>query len=333
MEYYVNHGAWNSVFAVPSSLVDQHIRLAGALQLKVLLWVLRHAGEAFTPESIAEAVGASTADVRDAMQYWTITGLLSETPPAAKETAPAPAESAPTSTPAPSRTEPLQNPEGSAPRRLPKPDGLFIAKRISESEDIAFLMQEAQVLLGRALSPGLSSCILMLFDDYGLPADVVLMLLQYAKSRGRDNTSYIESVGKSWAADGITSHERAEQKLRRLDETASAWRRVQAVLGIDRRSPSLREEQFASAWIMDWKFSDEMIREAYNRCIDATGKMKFSYMNKILEGWHTKGISTPSAAAMDQQAVREKGKRQAAPRSTTYDLDALDQMDMMSLPK
>ena len=50
----------------------------------------------------------------------------------------------------------------------------------------------------------------MLFDDYGLPADVILMLLQYAKSRGRDNTSYIESVGKSWADRGINSHERAQ---------------------------------------------------------------------------------------------------------------------------
>ena len=114
MEYSVNHGAWNAVFAVPSSLVDQHIRLAGALQLKVLLWVLRHAGERFTPEMIAEAVGASAADVRDAMQYWTITGLLSETAAqdddAPSAAAPAPQKStADAHTPA-SLSEPAANP-------------------------------------------------------------------------------------------------------------------------------------------------------------------------------------------------------------------------------
>ena len=42
MEYQLNLGAWNSVFVVPSILVDQHIKLAGAVQLKVILWVLRH---------------------------------------------------------------------------------------------------------------------------------------------------------------------------------------------------------------------------------------------------------------------------------------------------
>lgn len=382
MEYSVNHGAWNAVFAVPSSLVDQHIRLAGALQLKVLLWVLRHAGERFTPEMIAEAVGASAADVRDAMQYWTITGLLSETAAqdddAPSAAAPAPQKSTPDAHTPASLSEPAANPPARqapagnaaqtaaasapnfsapaalsaapaaasaaspaaapnaafpAPRRIPKPDGLFLAKRVSESEELSCLMQEAQVILGRALSPGLSSGLLMLFDDYGLPADVILMLLQYAKSRGRDNTSYIESVGKSWADEGINSHERAEQKLRRLDETALAWRRLQTLLGIDRRSPSRREEQFASAWITDWKFSDALIREAYNRCIDATGKMKLSYMNKILEGWHLKGISTLEAAQAEQQAVRDRNRKKAQPRAVTYDLDALEQMDLTSLPK
>ena len=122
------------------------------------------------------------------------------------------------------------------PRRLPKPDGVFIANRIRESEELAFLMQEAQVILGRALSPALSSGILHLFDDYGLPSDVILMLLQYAKSRGHDNTSYIESVGKAWASEGIVSHELAEEKLCRLKEADVAVHRLHRVLGIERRN-------------------------------------------------------------------------------------------------
>ena len=48
MEYKMNLGSWNSVFAVPGDIVDKHLRLAGAAQLKVILWTLRHAGEEFT---------------------------------------------------------------------------------------------------------------------------------------------------------------------------------------------------------------------------------------------------------------------------------------------
>ena len=48
------------------------------------------------------------------------------------------------------------------------------------------------------------------------------------------------------------------------------------------------------------------------RCIDATGKMKLSYMNKILEGWHLKGISTLEAAQAEQQAVRDRNRKKGA---------------------
>ena len=78
MSYQINLGEWNSVFAVPSSLVDRHMKLAGAVQLKVLLWVLRHSGEEISDETLAAAVGASPADTRDAMQYWVETGLLTQ---------------------------------------------------------------------------------------------------------------------------------------------------------------------------------------------------------------------------------------------------------------
>ena len=43
MSYSINLGSWQSIFAVPSDVVDKHLKLAGGAQLKVLLWVLRHA--------------------------------------------------------------------------------------------------------------------------------------------------------------------------------------------------------------------------------------------------------------------------------------------------
>lgn len=351
MSYQINLGEWNSVFAVPSSLVDTHMRLAGAVQLKVLLWVLRHAGEDCPVEKLAAAVGASPADTRDAMQYWVATGLLRETgtglvPPAEevqeKADAEIPAASgreeaiAPESQPVKPQGEPkpvrlvstLPQPQPQAvpqpaaekqmPRRIPKPDGVFVAQRINESQEISFLMQEAQVILGRPISPGLSSSLLFIHDDYGLPVDVIVMLLQYVKKKGRDNTNYIESVAKGWASDGIFDLQAAEQKLRQLDEAEQAWHQVEVALRIPRRSPSSREEQFARRWLLEWKFSEEMLREAYDRCVDSTGRMNLSYINRILERWYKSGISTP------QQAALESSRPSAAKpqeKETSFDLD------------
>lgn len=350
MSFQINLGEWNSVFAVPASLVDSHMRLAGAVQLKVLLWCLRHAGQEISAEMMADAIGASPADIRDAMQYWVQTGLLRESegllsppsmeeknspsqalsvpPEAAPEASekespgklvsalPQPAASTATEEPAPAQEPAPEKP--AARRRIPKPDGVFVSKRILESSEIRLLMNEAEAILGRPVSPGLSSSLLLIHDDYGLPADVIVMLLQYAKKKGRDNTHYIEAVARGWASDGVFTLEAAEQKLRQLDESTQAWRRVETALGIPQRSPSSREEQFARRWVLEWKFSDDMLREAYNRCVDSTGRMNLSYINRILERWHKAGIMTPQQAAAEQTA---KSAARGQEQATSFDLD------------
>lgn len=324
MSFSILPGAWRSVFAVPSALVDSHIKLASPNQLKVLLWALRHAEETFSHEAIATALGISVSEVQDAMLYWIQVGLVAEDAAKAVEPPAAPAQPIPAELPL--ATAPVA--ENTAPipaRRIPKPDGLFIAERINQSAEIRFLMQEAQQLLGRPLSPGLSSTLLAIHDDYGLPVDVTIMLLQFVKSKGKDNTSYIEAVARDWAEEGISSHLQAEEKLRRLDEINKAWRKIEQALRLSPRAPSSREERYSDRWLLEWKFSPQMVREAYDRSVDAIGKLSLSYMNKILERWHKEGITSPQQAAMEQKE-KTAVQKQSKPQHTTYDIEEYERM-------
>ncbi len=164
-----------------------------------------------------------------------------------------------------------------------------MAKRAQEDSDIAFLLQEAQVILGKTISNGDSATLLMLHDTDGLPVDVILMLLQYASSIGKGNMRYIEKTGIRWSDEGIDSLELAERKIRQLDQSQKAWSSVQRLLGLERRSPTAKEAQFADRWINEWRFSEDLIREAYERNVDAKGKFSFPYMNSILERWKKEG--------------------------------------------
>ena len=162
----------------------------------------------------------------------------------------------------------------------------------------------------------------MMHDNFGLPSDVIIMLLQYAVSIGKSNMRYIEKAAMNWADEEIFTHEKAEEKLRRLSETQKAWRTVEQALGMPHRSPSAKEEGFATQWLLLWKFSEKMVREAYDRAVDATGKFSASYMNRILERWQKEGITTP------EQAAREKADRANPTRSDsgkekplTFDID------------
>ncbi|QEY34530.1 DnaD domain protein [Caproiciproducens galactitolivorans] len=322
MSCSINLGEWNSIFAVPCSVVDKHIKLAGSVQLKVLLWELRHAGERFDAADIAKALGIDRADVSDAMLYWQQTGLFAEKD---GEFVPAggtsEAETTKTAEEAPA-AKPTQAPE--KPKRIlsrpQKPDNAFVAKRIAESKEIACLMQEAEQILGRLISNGDSAMLLMLHDHYGLPCDVIIMLLQYAVSIGKANSRYIEKVAMNWADEEIFTHEKAEEKLRRLDESKKAWHAVEQAIGIMHRAPSSKEQAFASVWINEWKFNTALIHEAYERSVDNTGKFSPSYMNKILERWHKEGISTLEQAQKDKEerAAARKGGRKPI---TTYDIE------------
>lgn len=325
--YRLNLGAWNAVFAVPCSVVDQHIKLAGSVQLKVLLWVLRHAGESFTEETIAQALSARREDISDALLYWQETGVLSKEgeafSPAAQPAQPAPVtaqEETPKAAAPEQEKKPIFTTLPRPPLRHQRPDNAFIAKRVTESSEIAYLMQEAERITGRLLNNGLSGTLLMLHDDYGLPTDVLLMLLQYTASVGKTNMRYIERVGMDWAEEEIFSHERAEDKLRRIAENTKAWHLVEQALGLAKRSPSAKEEAFANRWVNEWHFSSSMIREAYERCVNTKGQLSFSYMNGIMMRWNAQGITTLQQA-QEEQAKKASAQKKEKQHDLTYDIE------------
>ena len=71
MKYSLNAGEWNSVFAVPSSVVDKYIKIAGGNSLKLLLYLLRHGGESFSEKELKDALGfRMEGELEDAAHFF-----------------------------------------------------------------------------------------------------------------------------------------------------------------------------------------------------------------------------------------------------------------------
>ena len=71
MEFKINPGAFSGIFPVPTAIVDENIRLASVVQLKVILYLLRHGGTGqVTCQDISEALFLDIQDVADAMLFW-----------------------------------------------------------------------------------------------------------------------------------------------------------------------------------------------------------------------------------------------------------------------
>lgn len=327
MKYEMELGAWNQVFAVPAAVVDRHLKMAGSAQLKVLLWLLRRAGQENDPEEIGASLGLARADVCDAMQYWIEAGLIRENNGELTPAGDATAE--PGAPPAKEEATEKTAAEEKKPRKSIRPrqlDSAEVAARINSDEEIRCMMDTVQSIFARPISTPEMGTLLNLHDWDGLPADVIVMLVQYAVSTGKNNMAYIEKMAISWASDGIDSHEKAERKICELDERKKAWNRICRLFSIEKRPPSAAESEAVSRWINLWQFEDEMIREAYDRCVDSTGKVRFSYINKILERWNTQGVHSLAEARSEKNEKKAPKAAAEKQRGTSYDIDEFEKM-------
>ncbi len=311
MDFRVRKDFKTPPFSVPSEIVDSHIKLAGALQLRVILYCLRHTYDAeVDPAQMAEIFNVSKEDIEDALLFWAELGFIEcERPiqPAAPIVHEVPKV---------------------APLKAPRPDRKEVARRGLESPEIAFLLNEAQQKFGRMLKQSESSVLVWLYDDLGMDASLILMVMEYARQAERFNISYIEKVAKDWVENGIDSISAAEKRIAQLNNSRTAWWKMRAAFGLDARAPSETESKLATQCVIEWKMSDDLLKKAYDACIDSVGKYKIAYIKKVLTDWHKNGITKPEDLDNHAEQTRVEIKKKKGNNSSmaTYDLSLLDEI-------
>ena len=308
MDYRLNMGQWNSIFVIPKSVVDKHIKLVGSTQLKVLLWVLRHSDESFSVESISKSLFIHKADVKDALQYWIESEVLSGSSLEIEK------ESIKETEHTGLKKEIRERP------KTVQTDGEYIAGRIDGCEDISFIIKEAEIILGDKFSRGIVPVLVSFYDNDGLPADVIVMILQYATRVGKNSVRYIEKVGLSWAKEGIDTIEKAEEKIKFLDNMNIVKERFEKLVQSNDYKFSCGELKILDKWFNVWNYSDEMIKEAYDRCIRIKGKFILKYMDGIIKSWKNEEIYNKEQLKNGNQGVRNIGYSDSG-RSVSYNIE------------
>ena len=314
MNYSLTIGEWNSVFAVPSSVVDRYIKLAGGNALKLLLYLLRHSSKEFSEDKLKTELGFTEAgELEDAALFWIQRGIIQysnekegkltaadEKPLKSKDSA---AEEDKESIPA-SRPEDvyvqqtLQDiPKPEKPARVTPAnvDSREIASRINTDPEIKMLFTEAERIYGRQLRQRDNQTIIALVDHYGLTAGVALMLLSYCFKVDKTAPNYIQSAAAGWAEEGIDTIEKADAKILLLERQNGFEQRLREALDLN-AGLTPQQKKYITIWTDEWKFSEELIILACRNTIDQIGKWNVKYTNKILEDWKQRGISTAEAA-------------------------------------
>ena len=298
---------------MPTSVTDEHLRRASGQQLKVLLYCLRHNGDAPDLAAVAAGTGLSREDASDAMQYWVETGYLIRDGEVPAANPPATSAALSSASEKPEEKKLLEVPDV-----LPTYDQ--VAARTKESEELAGLFNEAQSRLGKTIGYDTQSKLLMMLDSYGLPPEVILTIIEYAVSNGKGNMSYICKVGKNWAENGIDSLEAAEERLQELAARDTVWDEFVSLFPNDPPRRTTIRVDYVKRWRNDLELSPELIFYAYEQMIETINKVNFKYMDKMLTGWNDQGMKSPVEVLQSRKNGQPKTPAAASgKRAPSYD--------------
>lgn len=319
MKYKINTAVYGNVFTVPALVTDKYLKLSSASQLKTLLWIFRNPGKEIAPEIISRDIGYSQTDITDALTVLCEWGILNS-------------EETEQRIPGKDGSIPEEEVQTGLKKKHPEnktvhPTALTneqIIKRCNESPEIKNFFSEIQSLIGKTIGYSSESILLNLFDHYGLPLEVIYMLVDYCVSVGKANFSYIQKVGIDWGEREIDTIEKAADQINILRSCDTLWNKFAKAAGIQTSKPTSVQSAYIRTWTTDMKFNLDMIYAAYEETMNHTGKISFPYMNKVLTNWFNSGIRTVSdveQSRLKTHDVSPDKKHKKSERKTSYDMN------------
>lgn len=290
---------------LPAEVVDRHLAAVSGVYVKVLLAVLRR--QSADPAPIAGWLNLPESDVREAIGYWVNCGVLPGATTQTEKAVSAPAAAKPAD-------------------KKPRLTAKEVTEHVAKNDQLRFILQTSEGIYGRPLTDTERRGLVYFYEELALPADVIVMAVDFCISNGKKQFNYLQKLCQGWAQDEINTHALAEEYIRRQSQRWGNEKLVMEAFGIQNRGLTADERRFISQWFQNLGYNIEMIRMAYERSVDKIGRLSFPYINKILQNWHEKGITSPDDVQTMDLPVRQPARTQQ--KNTSYDGDKFDSMGL-----
>ncbi len=300
--------AAQDMISLPGRVVDLLTENGLATYLAVYLYALRQhqsGNRQVSNDAIAEALKISLIDVVNAFMFYSSQGLIKIHNFTSIENGDFDIEFCPDE----------KHPHSAVPFR-PSYRSSEISRRLKENPRMSQMYQMASQILGKTLSSADTELLYSFHDYYGLPIEVILVLMEYYVSKGKTSMKYMEKEAGKWVSAGVDSVEKAQAHIKKREDFLSYTARVRNIMGIQERKLSTRELTYINKWQNEFYMSLDMVKAAFELTVNQTGKLSFAYMNKILESWANEGIKKPQ----DITSKKPTGKPK---KESRYDFEAI----------
>ncbi|MBR2907989.1 MAG: DnaD domain protein [Clostridia bacterium] len=320
----------DEVTVLPLAAADAAARASG-LDCKIL-WCLAadpaaREGGAEALSAFAERIGHSLDEVECAIAYWRGAGVIDLIPSegASKRKAGRPRKQTPEEIVSEEKgkraeaaierreamTEEMsaespstQEANAARGKKLRKADELpnytmtELSELLEKRKNLSLFLDECQRAYGKMFNPRDIGKVIGMIDHLALSEEYVLTLLHYfgeMPEEERKTLHYVERMAFSLTDDGITDPSALREHLERLRMLRSNEGQIRTIFGMGARAFTAKEKKAVMLWLGEYGCSMELIRLAYERTVNATGKPSIPYASKILERWYREGLSTPEA--------------------------------------
>ncbi len=292
---------------ISNIFIDEYMSKAHPPYVLVYLYAYCHVsnGDAsLSNQSIAEALDLLESDIVRSWKYWQKQGLVEILEDGNIHFLPVQSKKNQV------KQQPLYHKTDNPPPQYTPEEMIAIS---TNSPTAKRLFSLAEHYLGTTLKYEDMTTVLGFNEWLQLSLEVIELLFSYCanKSKKPYPLSYIEKIAISWANDGINTPERASEYIK-LHQ--SGYKQIMRALGRGNLLPA--QEKYIKKWTLEYRFSVEMIVKACEKTILKIGKPDFTYIESIVEDWHSKKIKTleeVEIADKDFQASKENKK--AAPKT------------------
>ena len=204
-----------------------------------------------------------------------------------------------------------------------------LAAIIEGNKSLSDMFMLSQEILGKTITEKEMETIYWFYSDLNMTPEIILLLLEYCVSKGKNRMSYIEKVAISWNEMGLNTSESVALYIKNEEQKTGFLYSIRKLMGIADRSLSQIEEKYLTKWHEDLKMSEEMIALAYEYCIIQTAKLSFPYMDKIITRWSKEGISTITEAEEDNRKFKNRREQSG----TAFNEGGYDHSDLEMLTR
>ena len=295
------------VFVLPRSEVMKKLDTAEIIDLKLLL--LLSSDESvrndFNTDVAAKQLKCTRGYIEASLRFWVGADVLKST-----DIKGAPSAKA-------ENKKPLRDSN-----ERPNYTGKEIGSIIENTENLRWLIDECQNIVGKALNSADINKIVGMADYLRLEHEHILMLFMYCRNQGKVAVPYVEKFAFNLYEEGIDTLSKFELYVKSREEYTDVLSKMRKLFGIGDRTIVGKENEFFTRWCLEWQFAYDLIQRAYEITIANTDnhKLSYSYMNKVLENWKNDGYTTLAevdAALASKQQDREK----SAQLDSSFDTD------------